>query len=164
MRHQHSSPISCHDLSLLHVAPTSSSTFTSCAFLSHWWMRNKAQMFRGCLLVLVTIDLMGWKRWHHNGIFKNPERVFHVLQHSLVQIRLSSLSWPFIPFGIMRRVLDMGDTSLNESPAHRTSLCEHRAVPCSRVFCQCSEGALAPVLLPEHFKDARTLYVCPSET
>lgn len=151
-------PISWPDLSLLGGALTSSSTFTSCAFLSHWWMRNKAQMFKSCLLVLVTIDAMVWKRRHHNGIFKNPARLFHVLQHSIVQIYLSSLSWPFIPFGIMRRMLESVPAAYGRcipewvaSSSHAPLWAFGGAVPCSRVFSQCSEGVSAPLLLPEHF-------------
>lgn len=93
---------------------TSSSTLASRAFLSHWWMRNKAQMFKCHLLVLVMTDLMVWKRWHHEGIFKNPAKVFDVL---LLSFFPSFFLYCFIPFRFMGRV-HIGATTLNETCEH----------------------------------------------
>lgn len=165
MTHQHLSPISWHDPSLLHGTLTSSSTFTSCAFTSHWWMRHKAQMFKCCLLVLVTIDLMLWKRGHLQKPWKN---VFYVVQHTTLHIYLSSFLDRWSLSGSCGGCwslfqLHQGDTSLNESPAHPSHgpfWAFGGTVPCSRVCWQCSEGVSAPFLLAEHLTCLDISYFC----
>lgn len=89
--HTNTSSMSWHDPGLLHFTLTSSNTLFSCAFL--WLSESLVDEKQGTNVQMLPACFGhdrsgGMERHQHEGIFKSPAKVFHVLSHTFLYVIL----------------------------------------------------------------------------